>query len=217
MLQTTFDFPETKVSTTKKRQHRSTSKEAHESVKYFKEIWKDIIGYEGRYMISNKGQVKSLPRKVNRNNSVQITKEIIKKLRINKSGYNTAYLAIIKSYRHFMVHRLVAIAFIPNKENKPFINHIDGNKLNNHVDNLEWCTSSENIKHAYKNGLMSQKGENHASNKLNNKQVLDIFKSTQSSRLLSKKYGVNQNSINNIKTGVTWSHITGNKYKKQTL
>lgn len=187
-----------------KRQHEETC------------TWIEISDYPGRFMVSEDGRIKSLSRIVNRRNgSHHVTKEIIKAQRINKFGYCTIYLSIDKNYRHLFVHRIVAEHFISKRpSDKHFVNHKDGNKQNNHYTNLEWVTVSENHKHAYRMGLMSQKGENHASNKLNNKQVMQIFNSKSTHSQLSKKFKVSQATIGNIKTGATWSHITGKKYQK---
>ena len=110
-----------------------------------KEIWKDIAGYEGIYKISNLGEVKSSYNK----NGIKLLKG-----RISNSGYRRVVLVKNKEKRCPNVHRLMAINFIENKENKPQVNHIDGNKLNNRLDNLEWSDRSENMKHAYNTGLM---------------------------------------------------------------
>lgn len=109
------------------------------------EVWKDIDGYEGLYQVSNMGKVRSLKR--NNTNG-----KILRKC-INKRGYEVVYFSKGNKKYAQRVHRLVAIAFIPEAKNKPQVNHIDGNKLNNCMNNLEWCTQSENIKHAYDNNL----------------------------------------------------------------
>lgn len=101
-----------------------------------KEIWKDIKDYEGLYQVSNLGRVKSLVRKLN---DGRLWKEMILKQEINQ-GYARVLLSNNKNKKHKRVHRLVAEAFIPNPNNYPIINHKDENRLNNRVDNLEWCT-----------------------------------------------------------------------------
>lgn len=102
------------------------------------EIWKDIKGYEGLYQVSNLGRVRSFPRQGTRK------EETILRLTKTKKGYLSLHLCKNKEGRSFRVHRLVAEAFIPNPTNLPQINHKDENKLNNCVDNLEWCDSRYN-------------------------------------------------------------------------
>lgn len=110
-----------------------------------KEIWKDIAGYEGLYQINNYGDVKSL-------NYGNTKKEKILKPH-NNDGYYDVTLYKHGKHKQYKIHRLVAQNFIPNPKNKPQVNHKDGNKINNNVNNLEWVTNSENIKHAFKTNL----------------------------------------------------------------
>jgi len=120
------------------------------------EKWKDIEGYEGIYQVSNTGKVISLDRIVLRNNKFPIRQKGKEISQGKRSGYKVVQLQKNDIRKGFQVHRLVAQTFIPNPQNKPQVNHIDGNKLNNNVDNLEWTTPSENIIHALDNGLSSR-------------------------------------------------------------
>lgn len=108
------------------------------------EIWRDIRGYDGKYKISNFGNVMSFAR-------CKHGKRLVN--RKHNMGYRRVILSINCKTEDFLIHRLVANEFIPNYECKPYVNHMDGNKSNNTVDNLEWATASENNSHAYKIGL----------------------------------------------------------------
>lgn len=117
-----------------------------------------IYNYEGLYEVDEDGNIHSLSRPVLfkdkiGQSTVRHTKDKILKPSVNGNGYAQVRLCKNSSYKVITVHRIVASSFIDNCDNKPEINHKDGNKTNNKVSNLEWCTSSENQKHAYKMGL----------------------------------------------------------------
>ena len=112
------------------------------------EIWKDCVGYEGKYQVSNLGNVRSIS-----NNKGTYQERLLSQRQTTTSDYLYVNFTVKDVTTHHSVHRLVAKAFIANPSNKATVNHIDGNKLNNNVCNLEWNTYSENIKHAYSIGL----------------------------------------------------------------
>lgn len=114
------------------------------------EIWKDIKGYEGKYQVSNLGNVKSSWMWTG---DKYIKREKILRNILYKNGYLYVSLSKDGKVKRFKVNRLVAEAFIDNPYNLPITNHKDGDKTNNCVSNLEWCTHSENLSHAYKIGL----------------------------------------------------------------
>lgn len=107
------------------------------------EEWRDVEGYESLYQVSNLGRVKSLERVVMNNGGLQHKYEKILKFNVSR-GYHIVHLSKEGKVKAFTVHRLVAIAFIPNEDNKPNVDHIDTNPSNNHVDNLRWVTQHEN-------------------------------------------------------------------------
>lgn len=113
-----------------------------------KEVWKKIDGYNGLYEVSNTGKVRSWKK---RNGGKRKNPKIIGKPKDSSYGYVALYNS--EGSKTETVHRIVANHFIPNPENKPCVNHKDGDKTNNCVDNLEWCTYSENINHAVDMGL----------------------------------------------------------------
>lgn len=124
------------------------------------EIWKSIQGYEGFYEVSNKGRIKSLKRTVKNSGSYsgkRIYHEKILKQNINRLGYHVVTLSKHSKRKFFIVHRIVANAFIDNPKKLPEVNHKDLNKSNNNVQNLEWCTRSENVNHFYNKTNTSSK------------------------------------------------------------
>lgn len=171
-----------------------------------KEIWKDIIGYEGLYQVSNLGRIFSPKRRG--------SPGCIRKFHTNEDGYCKVGLRVNWKERKFSVHRLVAEAFIPNLKNKLEINHKNGVKADNHVDNLEWVTSSENAIHAYKFGLRKgPKGELNGKSKLSEFQIkrIRLIKEIQPNMReidLAKIFKVSRSLIGQIVRKEAWSHIT---------
>lgn len=131
------------------------------------EVWKDIEGYEGFYQVSNYGRVKSLDRIVQMRRGGKTLdmhiKERIRRQVKSRDGYYGVQLIKGCKEKTIKVHRLVAVAFLDNPDGLPEVNHIDGNKENNRVENLEWCTHGHNIRHAIRTGLI--KAENRGSNR----------------------------------------------------
>lgn len=115
------------------------------------EIWKSIKGYEGIYEVSNYGRIKSLSRITSNNRRL---KEKIINGGYYPNGYKLVCLRKNGINKNHLIHRLVAEAFILNPNNYSVVNHLDGNKKNNHVSNLEWCTQSDNLKHAIEIGMI---------------------------------------------------------------
>lgn len=179
------------------------------------EIWKNIKGYETMYQVSNLGRVKSLARiRVCSNGNKLPIKERILQGHTDTKGYIQVELKTAQSRNIKCVHRLVAEAFIENPENKEQVNHIDGNKKNNCVDNLEWCTCTENIRHAWANGLHNAfHGEEHPNSKLTNEQVIWIKENYKKgdrefgASAISRRLGVSISPIYNIIHGKGWKHI----------
>lgn len=168
------------------------------------EIWKN---YYQNHSISNIGRVKALKREwINGLGIHRITEERLLKPYKHKTGY---YCIDINGKKCLKLHRLVASLFIPNPHNLPQINHIDGDKTNNVVNNLEWCDNSHNQKHAYKMGLQPiRKGDNNGNRLLSEKQVLEIrgkYKPHEYTRKkLAQEYGVTIYCINHIVFNENW-------------
>jgi hypothetical protein len=162
------------------------------------EIWKDIVGYEGIYQVSNLGRVKSLQRFVKlKQNLNRIVRERIL-VPIKRDGYLVVNLSKNNYHKLYIIHRLVASSFIPNLENKKEVNHINGVREDNRLENLEWCTRSENQLHAYQIGLQK---------KINEKVVLmydmnkNFIKEFVSVKDASRKTGLFSSNISKVCLG----------------
>lgn len=167
-------------------------------------------GLAGKYAINNAGIIKTIKCR-NRWGWYIPKKERIIKPFINKDGYEQVSLYNIKGkLKSFKVHRLVAIAFIRNPKNKPQVNHLNSKRSDNRAENLEWCTQSENQIHSVKFGNYKIKsGEASTQSKLKEKDVLYILNSHKPNWWLANKFKIHIDSIQNVKSGKTWSEITG--------
>ena len=141
-------------------------------------IWKDVVGYEGIYEVSDSGQVRTHKNKVTHStrHGKRKWKQRILKQKVTQDRTCRVSLYKNKQEKTWLVHRLVALAFIEKVEGKDFINHKDGNRLNNTVDNLEWCDHKENNNHAFETGLMTT-----------NQQVILLNKKTKESHYFRSK------------------------------
>lgn len=163
-----------------------------------------IEEFSGFYEISKSGVVISLAR----NGTVGKDREV--KATVGTNGYLKVSLRCngVRFTRN--IHRLLAVTFIPNPNNLPCVNHIDGDKLNNKLENLEWVSYAKNIKHAYDNGLtVAAKGE--ARSILKNEDVLEIVKLKNSGftlKTIAEKFNISASTVSDIVNGRTWRHIT---------
>lgn len=187
------------------------------------EIWKDIPGYEGYYQVSNQGVVKALERTYKQFNGLtgnynyRVYPEKVMFVEEDKDGYLKTRLSKDGKQKKFFVHRLVAMTFIPNQENKPEVNHKDGIKKNNGSENLEWVTTSENQRHAIANKLYeTARGEKSGTSKLKESEVREIHKLWKTGEVtqgyLSEKFDTASSAISRIVNGVRWRHIYNEIY-----
>lgn len=176
------------------------------------EKWRDIPEYEGRYAVSDIGNVMNVKKdKLLRPFDRAVTSNK------NKKGYLTVHLTGNGfKYKNKSVHSLVLLAFERPRKKGEVINHIDGNPSNNRLENLEYCTQSHNRKQDFVTGRQSFLGEKNNSAKINSTQVLEIVKLRSKGhtyRAIAKIYGLNFTGIANIFNGHTWTHVTGFKNK----
>lgn len=159
-------------------------------------MWKSIPGFS-RYEINQLGVIRNT-----------VTEKVMKQ-RLNMSGYWCLNLVNDKGagHKYLSVHRALALAFIPNPLNKPCINHINGVRGDYSLNNLEWCTYSENTKHSFRLGISNHKGERNSKSKLTREDVGKIkarFKIVQNKSLLAREFGVHVTTIYDIVTGRSW-------------
>lgn len=177
------------------------------------EIWKPIKGYEGFYEVSNLGNVRIVERRVRFGNQFRTVKP--KNLKPNDNGKGYKYYSLRVNggkVKHVYAHRVVAEVFLCNCFDLPEVNHIDGNKSNNCVDNLEWCTRSENLVHAHRTGLnYSLKGEANPQAKLTTEKVLkvrELFATGNYMQItLADMFGISRGYIHAIIHRTKWKHI----------
>lgn len=175
-------------------------------------MWKDIIGSEGLYQVSEDGKIRSLDRVVQTKDGKRRLAGRLLKLICSSRGYHMAKIRTKSGYvKTVYSHKLVATHFL-KKISGCVVNHKDGNKLNNHVSNLEWITQRENLIHAFKNGLnKGPQGEKCANSKLKESDVCEILEklnSGMSRKDIRTEYGVGRTCIYNIANNLTWKHIS---------
>lgn len=164
-----------------------------------KEIWKDIDGYKD-YQVSNMGRLKSL----------KFNRETILKQGVQNCGYRNIQLYNDRVRKGLLVHRLVAIAFVPNPENKAQVNHINGIKTDNNSNNLEWCTASYNLEHAKKEKLNKCHSESHYRAMLTNDQVVEIRKMLENGlkpSVVASMFNQKVGNIYKIKNYQIWKRV----------
>ena len=176
------------------------------------EEWRDCVGYEGSYQVSNLGRVRSLDRRVNAVGSrTKIMRGKLLKPRYCKNGYYYVCLYGVGIQKNITVHSLVANAFLGGRPNGLDVNHIDGDKSNNSCANLEYSSRSQNIRHALGTGLChSRIADNHHASKLSSKDIPVIrhrLAIGHSQLSIARDYGVCQSAIGDISRGVTWLSV----------
>ena len=164
------------------------------------EVWK-YVSENTDYIVSSYGRVKSLKFKDGK---------ILSQSRVG-SGYLAVTLCNKGCYKNRLVHRLIAKAFLENKENKKQVNHINGMKSDNRLVNIEWATRSENQLHSINSKLRTTRGSKNSQAKLNEKQVLEILNDDRLYSDIVLEYNISISTVSDIKRGYSWTHITGLK------
>ncbi len=176
------------------------------------ERWIDVPGYSGRYQVSDLGNVKNYRgKKLKPFDRIKTGPD---------SGYMSIHLVLEKNeYKNFTLHSLVMLAFVGQRPDGHVINHINGNKSDNRLLNLEYCTQSHNRKEDFLKGRQSLLGEKNTKAKLDKTQVLEIVRLREAAGYryadLAEMFNMTSSGISSIFNGYTWSHITGIKKPKQ--
>lgn len=176
------------------------------------EIWKAIKGYEGFYEASNKGRVRSLDRFVPTARGGRNLKGVVLQPAIDNWGYPHVSMRIDGKSRTFKIHRLIALTFIGDCDKMDQVNHKNGIKTDNKVENLEWCTASFNVQHSYDTGLNKGcSGEINGKTTLSEEEVISIYKLTQntkySQRIIAEMYNTSRSTVGKIKLKMTWKYL----------
>ena len=176
------------------------------------EVWKDIPDFEGSYQVSNMGRVRSVDRVIAiKDGSMRKHKGKVLKTYLNNKGYELLKLSNDNGVTNKTVHRLVLETFKPHVNMKDLeVNHMDGDKLNNHLTNLEWSTGHDNVLHAYNTGLITNIGEGSPNAKLSNADVLEILQrldTGESQKDIRLDYGVSKSCISMINSGLRWRSV----------
>lgn len=176
-------------------------------MKITKIVWREVVGYDldfsDLYEVSNLGQIRN--KKNKRVRKLFPDKDGYLRVFLNKGSLNGKMLG-----RNDSIHRIVAKAFLSNKENKPQVNHKDGDKSNNEVINLEWCTNQENRNHAIVTGLVDNLGEKNGNSKINSeqaKEVKSLIKNGITLNEISEQLGVSRHIVGDISCGKTWKQL----------
>lgn len=167
-----------------------------------KEEWVDVPDTNGQYRISNFGRVYSLPRKRVRGGLLKCTPD--------SGGYPIVNIYYKEKRMPVRVHRLVAISFISNPDNLPQVNHKNGNRGDNRVENLEWITNAGNARHAFDTGLNRNFGENNYASKLTENDIRTIRKMGECGfvhQLIADNFKVDRKTISDILHGLTWKNV----------
>lgn len=175
--------------------------------------WKDVVGFEGRYRVSDCGQIYSLPKLsvVGRNGGLSSRgNKLLRQYTLKNGGHQRVYLSDGSGKKvPLLVHRIVAAAFVPNTNGRPVVHHIDGNPLNNSAANLEWCTVGQNTAAADRRRV-KLRGENNGASTLTDSIVRTMrlrYAECGNASAVAREFGVSAKHAWNICHGKVWTHV----------